>query len=198
MGLSVALLRVGKYCNDVALSKDGELAFVDGLAVRAYGPTASQNVDERIEARRPGHLQSCARNQARVGVRDGGPCAAGAAMTGQVPGNKTDDRASVLRGKQRRPVCFEVLVLGRSPLVRAGKVYPELHAVEQAALRDDLLGRHLGVDDSRPGRHPLRRAVRDEASAPVGVAMLELTVHHVRDGLEASMGMVRSPLGLAG
>ena len=54
------------------------------------------------------------------------------------------------------------------------------------------------MDDSRPGRHPLCRPVGDETSAPVGVAVLQLAVQHVCNGLEPSMGMVGSALGLAG
>ena len=70
--------------------------------------------------------------------------------------------------------------------------------MEQAAAGDELVGRPLDVQDARPRRHPLRRAVRDQAAATDGVLVLEGAVDHVGDGLEAPVGVPGRALGLAG
>src|SRR5579859_3751702 len=53
------------------------------------------------------------------------------------------------------------------------------------------------MDDAGSGRHPLGVAVRDDAPAPGRVAVHELAVDHVGDGLESAVRVVRRALRLA-
>ena len=70
--------------------------------------------------------------------------------------------------------------------------------MEEAALRDQLLGRHLVVEDAGAGGHPLRGAVGDEAAAAGRVVVREGAVHDVGDGLEAAVRVPGRALRLAG
>ncbi len=70
--------------------------------------------------------------------------------------------------------------------------------MEQAATDDQCLGWLLDVEDPGTGGHPLCVAVGDDSAPAVRIAVLEDTVDHVGDGLEAAMRMPRRSLGLAG
>ena len=70
--------------------------------------------------------------------------------------------------------------------------------MEEPAAHDERLGRGLDVQDAGARRHPLRRPVGDEPAAAVGVLVLEGPVDHVRDGLEAAVGVPGCALRLAG
>src|SRR3979411_2548180 len=69
--------------------------------------------------------------------------------------------------------------------------------MEKAAADDQLLGRTLDVQDARASGHPLGVAIGDDATAAVRVLVLEDTVDHVGDRLEAPMRMPRRALGFA-
>ena len=69
--------------------------------------------------------------------------------------------------------------------------------MEQATTPDECLRRLLDVQDPGAGRHPLRIAVGDDASAAVRIAVLERAVDHVRDGLEPTVRMPGRALGFA-
>ena len=69
--------------------------------------------------------------------------------------------------------------------------------MEQPAGHDQRLGRRLDVQDAGAGGHPLRGAVLDDAAAAVGVLVLERSVDHVGDGLEAAVRMPRRAARLA-
>ena len=115
-----------------------------------------------------------------------------ARVAGDVAGDQPHERAAVGRRQQRDLVALEVLVAGRDHLVLGRQVDPQLHAVEEPAADDQLLGRRLDVEDAAAGRHPLGGAVGDDAAAAVGVLVLERAVDDVGDGLEAA---VRVPVG---
>jgi hypothetical protein len=70
--------------------------------------------------------------------------------------------------------------------------------MEEAPGHHQPLGRGLDMEDPGASGHPLGVAVGDQATAPVGVLMLEGAVDHVGHGLEPTMGMPRGALGLAG
>jgi len=107
------------------------------------------------------------------------------------------DGVGVVGGEHLESLRRDVLVPRWVPLIRRRQVHPELDAVEQAAGRHEVLGRHLRVHDAGARRHPLRRAIGDDAAAAVRVAVADLAVEHVRDGLEPAMRVVGRALGLA-
>ena len=119
-------------------------------------------------------------------------------MAGDLARDDPQQRAAVVRGEQRDAAGADVLVAGRHPLLRRGKVDPQLEAVEEPATGDQLLRRTLDVEDAGAGGHPLGVAVGDQAATAVRVLVLEGAVDHVGDGLEAAMGMPRRALGFAG
>ncbi len=100
--------------------------------------------------------------------------------------------------EQRELVAGDVLVARLGALVGRGQVHPELHAVQQAAFAQHLLGRHLGVHEAGARGHPLRVAAADHAAPAVGVAVLHLAVEQVGDGLEAAVRVVGRAQRLAG
>ena len=67
--------------------------------------------------------------------------------------------------------------------------------MEDAAAFHQFGRRGLDVQDARAGRHPLRRAVGDQAATAVGILVRELAVDHVGDRFEAA---VRVPIGAPG
>ena len=113
------------------------------------------------------------------------------------PGDEPNDRAPVLGGDQGHAAGVDVLVPGRSQLLRLRQIDPQLDAVEQSAFRHDLVRRHLRVHDAGAGGHPLRVAVGDQAAASVGVAVLQRAVQHVGHGLESAVWVIRRALRLA-
>ena len=119
-------------------------------------------------------------------------------MAGHLTSDHPDQCSAVGRGQEQDVVCFDALVARIEPLVGRREVDPELNAVEQPSAGNELVGGPLDVQDARPRRHPLRRAVRDEAASTDGVLMLEGAVDHVGHGLEAPMGVPGRALGFAG
>ena len=87
---------------------------------------------------------------------------------------------------------------GSARLSLARQVHPELHAVRQAAVAQHLLGRHLGVHETGARGHPLRVAAADHTAAAVGIAVLDLAVDQVGDGLETAVRMIGRAQRLAG
>ncbi len=116
----------------------------------------------------------------------------------KVARDQPEKRPAVRAGEQRDVVAADVLVLRVGPLHRPRQVDPQLHTVEHATRGNEVLRRQLGVHDPGAGRHPLGRAVGDEAAAAGGVVVLERTVDHVRDRLEAAVWVPRRSLGLTG
>ena len=116
--------------------------------------------------------------------------AAGTVDARDVARDETDERGAVVVAEQRELVAGDVLVARLGALVGLGQVHPELHAVQQAAFAQHLLGRHLGVHEAGARGHPLRVAAADHAAAAVGVAVLHLAVEQVGDGLEAAVRVV--------
>src|SRR6266852_7710613 len=102
-----------------------------------------------------------------------------------------------MRREQGNARGADVLVPRRRPLLTSGKVDPQLDAMEKAAARDESLGWAFDVKDSRAGRHPLRRPIRDQAAAAGGILVLKGPVDHVRDGLEPTMRVPCRSLRLA-
>jgi len=114
------------------------------------------------------------------------------------PGNVAFREIERLQTRQQGDLAGgDVLVARVRELLRLGQVDPQLQAVEEAAAHNEVLGRGLDVQDAGARRHPLRVPVRDQATAAVGVLVRELAVDHVRDGLEAAVGVPRSALGFA-
>ena len=69
--------------------------------------------------------------------------------------------------------------------------------MEEAAGPQQLVGRHLVVEDARAGRHPLRRAVRDDPSPAIRIGVPERSVEDIRDRLEPAVRVPRRALRLA-
>ena len=171
---------------------------MDGAALGADVPTPGQHVRERVELGAPSRPQSSAGGQGRVGIGDRRPRRAGAAHPAEVAGDQPDDRPRVL-GRHEPDLCgFEVLVGRRHPLLCGREIHPQLHAVEESASLQQILRRHLAVDDAGARRHPLRGPVGDDPAPAVGVTVADLPVHHVGHGFEPAVGMVGRSLGLAG
>ena len=119
-------------------------------------------------------------------------------MAGDLARDHAHERRAVVAREQRDVASLDVLVAGLDPLLRGGQVHPELRAVEEAALRDERVRRALDVLDAGAGRHPLRRAVGDEAAAAGGVLVLEGAIDDVGHGLEAAVRVPGRALRLAG
>ena len=113
-------------------------------------------------------------------------------------GDHPEQGSTIDRGEQGHLVRFETLVGGREHFVAGRQVDPELDAVEQATRNHQRLGRGLNVEDPRPGRHPLRRSVGNQAPATVGVLVGEGAVDHVRHRLKTTVGMPRGAFRLPG
>jgi hypothetical protein len=97
-----------------------------------------------------------------------------------------------------RPTFAEVMSWYRGAANFSELIHPQLEAVEEPAGDNDVLRRSLDVQNSRARCHPLGVAVGDHPSAAVGVLVLHEPVDHVRDGLEAAVGMPGRALGFAG
>jgi hypothetical protein len=73
-----------------------------------------------------------------------------------------------------------------------------LEPVHAAAPLQEICRRHLGMDDSGSGRHPLHVAGAQSSMVSAGVAVLHSAGEQIGHRLEAAMGVVRRSLGLPG
>jgi hypothetical protein len=151
----------------VAGAEHRQLTLLDRMADRAHGAAPRQHVDQRIEIAVPRQVQSRPGLNRAVRQRDRRVGGTRAALPVDAAGDDAHQRAAILGREQSDLVALDGLVARRGELILLGQIHPELDAVEHAAALDELGRRCLDVQDPRPGRHPLRRAVGDEAAATV-------------------------------
>ena len=189
---------VGADHEVVAGAEHGQLAGAHRRPLGADGALAGQHVDEGVVVGLPGHGQLGPGGEGGVGVGDGRAGRARAGVVAQRAGDDRHDGATVGRADQGGAVAGQVLVAGGDHLLGGREVDPQLHAVEQPAGGDHVLGRALDVQQPRAGGHPLGVAGAQHAATALAVAVLELAVDEVGDGLEAAVGVPEGALGLTG
>src|SRR5699024_7072573 len=135
-------------------------------------PAPGEDVGQAVEVRAPRQVHPGAGRDGRVQHRDGGGRDAGALVPVQVTGDDAYERAAVVAGQQGDLAGADVLVLRVGHLLRGGQVDPQLEAVEEAALDDEVLRRRLDVQQPGPGGHPLGVAVGDQAASDVGLLVV--------------------------
>src|SRR5215211_3688209 len=74
-----------------------------------------------------------------------------------------------------------------------GQVDPDLEQLERVRAVVVEQREHLGVDDAATGGQPLRVAASEASSRAERVGVVDEAAAHVRDRLEASVGMAREP-----
>ena len=83
---------------------------------------------------------------------------------------------------------LDFLVAGLRHLERRGQIGPQLESVHPAGR---IALRHFLMDDAAARGHPLDVAGGDGAAVAEAVAVLHRSGEHIRDGLDAAMGMPR-------
>src|SRR6266704_3004734 len=107
-------------------------------------------------------------------------------------------RASVLALRLGNLARGNLLVARPRHLQFRRQIHPDLEAVHPPALLADAARGHLGVNDARPGGHPLHVARAEHAAVAGRVLVLELALQHISDGLEAAMRVIWRADRLAG
>jgi hypothetical protein len=181
----------------VAGTEHGQLTVGHRAALVAHPTTTGEDVEEGVEVGAPGQVQASPRGDGGVHEGDRGVRRAGTPVSAHLTGDDAYEGAAVGRGDQGDLRALQALVARGRQLVTGRQVHPQLQAVEQPAVHHQLLGRGLDVQDAAAGGHPLGGAVGDDATAAVGILVLERAIQHVGHRLEAPMGMPVGPPGLA-
>ncbi len=83
--------------------------------------------------------------------------------------------------------------MGRSHLVLAGEVEPDLEELERVGLLAVEEREHLGVDDAFAGRQPLHVAGAEAGRGAERVGVIDEAAPHDGHRLEAAVGVLREP-----
>src|SRR5438094_375907 len=118
-------------------------------------------------------------------------------MTIDVASNHPQQGSPIWRAEQRNRVGPNVLVARGHHLVARRQVDPQLQTVEQSTAGNQPLRGPLDMQNPGTSGHPLRITVGNDPTAAVGIAVLESTIDHVGDGLEAAVRVPRGALWLA-